>query len=337
MIENNPEFSVIIPVYNVKDYLNACIDSILEQSYKNFEIILVDDGSTDGSETICDEYSKKYNNIYVYHKQNGGQSSARNIGVEHANGTYFIFVDSDDFIATNTLEMFKERIDQLTTVDVILSEEMSEVRNDGTIVPPDNKLDQQEYFRLNGQMALTKMYQTIPNWSPCGKCYRTEYWRNKTFKFIEGRISEDLQLIDRVILEADVVSMVSPHYYYRSRIMTSTMHKNYYKLVDDTIFVIDDWIDYLNQKKLNKELNELILKSLANTLEHIALANIYYVPKEQRGVLTGKAYKCVSILRYDTSLEGKATMYAISLIGLDLTCLILNKIKSFRKKRKSIK
>ena len=183
IIDNNPEFSVIIPVYNVKDYLHACIDSILEQSYKNFEIILVDDGSTDGSETICDEYSKKYNNIYVYHKQNGGQSSARNIGVEHANGTYFIFVDSDDFIATNTLEMFKERIDQLKTVDVILSEEMSEVRNDGTIVPPSRKLDQREYVRLDGEEALTKMYQTIPNWSPCGKCYRTEYWRKKAFRF----------------------------------------------------------------------------------------------------------------------------------------------------------
>lgn len=95
---NYQKISVIVPVYNVESYINRCVDSILHQSYKNIEIILVDDGSTDGSPEICDEYDQNNENIIVIHKKNGGLSSARNIGLEHASGEIISFVDSDDYI-----------------------------------------------------------------------------------------------------------------------------------------------------------------------------------------------------------------------------------------------
>lgn len=103
-MENNSLISVIIPVYNVKNYLCDCIDSVLNQKYQNFETILVDDGSTDGSEIICDEYSRKYPHIRVIHKENGGPSSARNIGVFVSKGEYICYVDSDDIISENYLD-----------------------------------------------------------------------------------------------------------------------------------------------------------------------------------------------------------------------------------------
>ena len=98
------KISIIIPVYNVKKYLRECLDSILAQSYKDFEIILVDDGSTDSSGNICDEYSMKYENIKVLHKNNNGLSSARNAGLDIAQGEYILFIDSDDVVSPIMLE-----------------------------------------------------------------------------------------------------------------------------------------------------------------------------------------------------------------------------------------
>ena len=100
--------SVIVPVYNVEKYLEKCIDSIINQTYQNLEIILVDDGSTDGSGKICDEYSRKDNRIKVIHKENGGLSDARNIGIKNANGGLIGFIDSDDYITENMFEVLQK-------------------------------------------------------------------------------------------------------------------------------------------------------------------------------------------------------------------------------------
>ncbi|MCM1312359.1 MAG: glycosyltransferase [Bacteroides sp.] len=94
-----PKISVIVPVYNVEKYLHRCIDSILAQIFTDFELLLVDDGSTDGSGSICDEYAKKDSRVRVFHKANGGVSSARNMGLDHARGEWITFVDSDDWLA----------------------------------------------------------------------------------------------------------------------------------------------------------------------------------------------------------------------------------------------
>lgn len=91
------KISVIIPVYNVQGYLKDCLDSILMQSSSDYEIVLVDDGSTDRSGELCDEYARKYDNIFAFHKENGGPSDARNYGIEKSNGEYIVFVDSDDY------------------------------------------------------------------------------------------------------------------------------------------------------------------------------------------------------------------------------------------------
>lgn len=104
-MENQALISVIIPVYNVEAYLHECIDSVINQTYKNFEIILVDDGSTDSSGKICDEYVEKDDRITVIHQKNSGPSKTRNTGLENANGKYIYFLDSDDFIENNALEL----------------------------------------------------------------------------------------------------------------------------------------------------------------------------------------------------------------------------------------
>lgn len=104
----NPKISVIVPVYNVRHYLPHCIDSILSQNFPNFELLLIDDGSKDSSGAICDEYAKKDSRIRVFHKENGGVSSARNLGLDNAKGEWLTFVDSDDWIEKNYLSTLLE-------------------------------------------------------------------------------------------------------------------------------------------------------------------------------------------------------------------------------------
>ena len=101
--------SVIVPVYNVAPYLEQCLDSIVNQTYQNLEIILVDDGSTDESGAICDRYAEQDGRIQVVHKENGGLSSARNVGLDKMTGEWVLFVDSDDWIELNTLELLFEQ------------------------------------------------------------------------------------------------------------------------------------------------------------------------------------------------------------------------------------
>ena len=103
MMTTKPKISVIIPVYNVEKWLNKCVDSILAQSYENFEVILVNDGSTDKSGDICDKYLKEDNRVKVFDILNSGQSVARNIGLKEAKGDYILFIDSDDYISDKVI------------------------------------------------------------------------------------------------------------------------------------------------------------------------------------------------------------------------------------------
>lgn len=107
---NNPKISVIVPVYNAEKYLHRCIDSILNQTFPDFELLLIDDGSKDQSGEICDEYAKKDSRVKVFHKENGGVSSARNVGIDNAVGEYICFCDSDDWVEKTWLLSFFERM-----------------------------------------------------------------------------------------------------------------------------------------------------------------------------------------------------------------------------------
>lgn len=110
MLFNHPTISIIIPIYNTEKYLRRCLDSIVAQTYKDFECILVDDGSTDDSSKICDEYATKDNRLKVFHNTNGGPSKARNFGIDKARGGYLIFIDSDDWLEHDALATYTDEI-----------------------------------------------------------------------------------------------------------------------------------------------------------------------------------------------------------------------------------
>ena len=112
MSNKSIKFSIVLPIYNVERYLQRCLDSVLGQTYKNYEVIMVDDGSTDNCPAICDNYAARDTRIKVIHKQNAGLGMARNTGIENATGDYICFFDSDDFVATNLLELCAKELEK---------------------------------------------------------------------------------------------------------------------------------------------------------------------------------------------------------------------------------
>lgn len=177
--------SVVVPVYNVKNYLKRCLESIIAQDYANYEVILVDDGSTDGSGVICDLYSQKYSNFTVVHKKNGGLSSARNASFPYIHGKYITFIDSDDWIEHNMLStMYKNLKANSADVSVV-----------GYFIAKDE--GKHPYFKdtfekqvMNRKMALrTYLYYDGLGVTIWGKLWKKKLWDN--VRCPEGRLHED--------------------------------------------------------------------------------------------------------------------------------------------------
>ena len=225
--------SVIVPVYNTKPYLRKCIDSILAQTYKDIEIILVDDGSCDGSETVCDEYAEKYpTRVKAVHQQNGGSSRARNTGIESATGDYLAFVDSDDYIDSN---MYEEMIKRFYDEDIsVVSSGMIRHDSEGvhyTVMPNEEKI----------LKSAEEVYsEFLKNWngfldnSSCNKIFRTNIV--KAVKYKKGICSEDIEFSLRLYKECKgVVCMNQAFYHYDQRpnsITTSILSDWKIKMLD---------------------------------------------------------------------------------------------------------
>ena len=176
---NNSEIlvSIIIPVYQAKEYLNKCIESIISQTYSEWEIILVDDGSTDGSDFICDEYANKNNRIKVIHKSNGGVSSARNAGIEASIGDYIMFVDSDDYIAPMLCEDLVKYADD--AVDIVVSGFIEDYGEKSRI----NKLCDVEKCTVSQLKEKFDFYYSLAFLnSPCAKLYKGDVLKKIRFR-----------------------------------------------------------------------------------------------------------------------------------------------------------
>lgn len=202
--------SIIVPVYNVEKYIKECIDSILNQSFQDFELILVNDGSTDSSGKICNEYSKKDDRIEVIHKDNGGLSSARNAGIEKAKGLYIGFVDSDDWIHEN---MYSHMIDyaNIQNADIVVCNIMS-MRKNGNEIPYTNiKYD----ISFTREEAMSELFKNeIILFSACNKIFRREIFDGLRYK--EGIILEDMDLSYKLFNKANKVYYIhNPYYHYR--------------------------------------------------------------------------------------------------------------------------
>ena len=259
--------TVVVPVYNVAEFLNECIDSILKQKYKTTEIIIVDDGSTDGGGKICDEYAKKYHNIRVIHQKNAGLSAARNKGLSVAKGKYICFIDSDDYILP---EYLSELLKAIKGNDSDIA-----VCGYGKVLIQENT--------ISGQDATIRFLTKQENidilaWN---KLYRLSIFKDNDILYPEGKKHEDNLTTYKLYSHAKKVSYIAKTlYYYRERENSITKKVNEIERLEMRELAAKEAFEYLRAN--------YILKKAAAVA--ILTAKYAYVDKALAGKIDKKYY-----------------------------------------------
>lgn len=266
MKEKRPMISVIVPVYNVEEYLGRCLDSIVGQTYDNFEIILVDDGSTDSSGKICDRYAKSDDRIKVVHRKNGGLSAARNSGIEVVDGEYITFIDSDDYVARDYLEVLFETIRDNNA-------EISAVKQ--YVEYPNRTMDTgtgKKYVLSSEQVFEKMLYGEDFDVSAWGKLYRRSLFEE--VRFPEGQLFEDSATTYLLIGQCKRIAMKSiPLYYYVMR-SDSITNKSFSVKKFDLIKSTKAMTDYIVKKYpgLEAACERRLMYAYLSTLSQLAKA-----------------------------------------------------------------
>lgn len=313
------KFSIIIPVYNVENYLAQCIGSILNQTCKDYEIILVDDGSTDTSGAICDQYAKEYANIYAYHQINQGQSAARNFGVKKAKAEYIWFIDSDDIILRNdALEILEKEMKDYPDVIAFGWKESSTL--DGFEHATKNFNFQTDKSALqNGPMYLndTLSEKMFYYWYPCIYLFKRHYWMNKQFLFPEGRKFEDIRLTYRTVLEANSVKRIREVFYgYRiEREGSTTTNTNLRTLKDGLVVIAQNINEIVSNDAIEDELKGKLTNNFACNYFALLIASTKLSSNQQKEFRKSlKEY--LWIADYATATYQNIVKKAIPIVGI---------------------
>lgn len=262
--------SIIVPVYNVEKYLKQCIDSIINQTYINTEIILIDDGSTDNSGKICDDYAKKDNRIKVIHKKNEGISATRNRGIDEAYGEYISFVDSDDYIDKDMISILCEDIEN-NNADIAVCDYY--VQEDTKQIKKIKKDDIHNVKTLLPSEALKKCFQKEFEFYLWNKMFKKTLFNG--IKFPNGKNSEERYTLPKLIDNSKKIIFDSEKlYYYRIR-KDSIIHSND-KINCDALDADNYLVQYI--EKNHKEIENEAKKSLINT--NLAIYNKIYLNKK---------------------------------------------------------
>ena len=223
---NNPLISVIVPVYKVEPYLDRCVESVLAQDYTHFELILVDDGSPDRCGEMCDEWAKKDGRICVYHKRNGGQSSARNLGLDHAHGQYVSFIDSDDWVTRDylsyLLSLFPEQCEAGTKCGFVACNHTI-IRNGRRTANCD--IGAETAILTRKEAFNDVLFHGCMDVAPWGKLYLAEVFADLWYP--EGRVFEDTWLFGDVLNRTDTVVFGNRQCYFYEMHGESTVNQGF--------------------------------------------------------------------------------------------------------------
>ena len=253
--------SIIVPVYNVEEYLEQCLDSIQSQTYKNLEVILVNDGSTDGSKEICEKYCKRDTRFRLMNQTNQGQSVARNRGMQESRGEFLTFVDSDDVIKEDMLEQLMKQMTS-ENIDIV---ECWYTHNEQELKPKTEE-NIGIVFRGDAKEALISLCRdNIVRLNPVAKLFRREVILN--FPFLEGFIYEDVYSVIGILKQIrNMVKINYTGYYYRLR-SGSTMNREF-NLKNLDLFTICDKVEQLYEGDVD------ILPYIHRRLFHLVLMHV---------------------------------------------------------------
>lgn len=316
------EISIIVPVYQVEKYIRQCIDSILAQTFTDFELILVDDGSKDNSGKICDEYAERDKRIRVFHKENGGLSDARNIGLDNASGNYFMFVDSDDYISPDMTECLYKKIHK-ENADIAVCNYRYVFENGEKDFSTENKaevLSGKEIF-YNRKNERNYGFWTVA-WN---KLYKAEAFKNLRFRF--GKYHED-EFWANDIYRPDirVVTVSESLYYYRQREDSIMGNKNIRKCFD----IIEAFEERINIYLKEEEYSAQAYKVLIYSLEYLNESQKLIKSKQEKEEFIDKEQKIKNIIK-KLKKRKLPKMQKVSLVIIGINpCLVFSIAIKFR-------
>lgn len=259
--------SIIIPVYNVEIYIEKCINSLINQTLKEIEFIFVNDGTKDNSVSIIKKYQKEDKRIKLIEKENGGQASARNLGLKYAKGEYIAFVDSDDYVKENMYELMynkakKNDLDIVMCNNFLVYKDKIEEFESNITTKKEEKIAPEKYIILSP--------------SPCNKIIKKEYLDKCKFLFPEGIIYEDLASIPLLGLNQPKIVYLNEPLYYYVQSDTSTMRNKEYKQKYEDIFKA---IKYLYNNMIDKNYNQELEYLLTYHYLYLGSLNFYKYKK----------------------------------------------------------
>ncbi|MBE6805504.1 MAG: glycosyltransferase [Ruminococcaceae bacterium] len=321
-------FSVVVPVYNVEKYLKECVDSILSQTFTDFELILVDDGSTDLSGNICDAYAAKDSRVKVIHKENGGLSDARNVGTKSANGKYVVYIDSDDYISSNDfLETVylnaKDEPDIVCYKFKKYFEKTNEFSECKFFLPDINRYETM-WERIGYLVKQDAFYCSA--WT---KSVRLELIKENEIYFEKGLLGEDQEWYYGLLLKAQSITGIDRDFIvYRQRensITSSAKIKN----LDDCMYLLKKWNKGIGDAQISDEYRKALYHSLAKLYCNMLI--LYTGLKDKNKKKHHKEIKQLAkLLKYDYNPRTKIFNKIYRLCGFEIMMLALKIICKIR-------
>ena len=321
-------FSIILPVYNVEKYLSECVDSILKQTYTDYELILVDDGSTDSSPQICDSYAEKDNRIKVIHKKNGGLSDARNAGTAVAVGEYIIYIDSDDFILD---DRFLDKISKkaILGADLIyykFSKYHDELKKlDGCKFSYASAINETDFSKKISALVKADAFYGMA-WI---KAIKHRIIQENNIEFEVGLLGEDMEWNYHIIHNSTSIELIDEAFVaYRQRegSITST-HK--LKNLTDFIYIVEKWSEKILNETKDVELKNALLGSLAKYYSNLFVVYARISDKDKK-LHRNRIKKLDWLWKYSLSSRPKTVAKIYRIFGFNVTVFalrVLDRIK----------
>ena len=250
--------SIIVALYNEKKNIGRCVESVLKQTLSDYELILIDDGSTDGSAALCDEYEKKYNRVHVIHKENGGLISARMVGINSMKGEYFTYLDADDWVDKDLYENLLNPMLENNSIDISVSPVLINTKT-GEVK---NRFEHHDSIVMDANTALINMYSMKNfDWSGCGKIYKKALTENLEAWWFTEPIGEDAEWNWKMFHRAKNISFISVGGYHYFENISSMSHKS----IDMENLIFLDRIEHmLSEAEADEELRKTLWVLLIN-------------------------------------------------------------------------
>ncbi len=319
--------SVIVPVYNSEKYIRRCIESIINQSYKNIEIILINDGSTDNSGQICDTYALNDNKIRVIHTKNNGPAAARNIGIKNSKGSFIFFIDADDFIENNALNLLIENYHQ-HKADIIVGD-FNKIKNDNSVSEDNSVFSSSKLLTKKDIVDYARCYLKKPNrfllfahsW---GRLFKSSIIKNKNILF-----DTDLRTFEDVAFNFDYLKYTNEIFFLKEAIYNHLIHDNY---TSATMMIYDNPKNLFGYKQALAKISSFLIncnsdadikKEVGHAYVYLTIIQLVRACGQINNSNKIKIYELIHEIVNDANVRGNLQFYSPSKGDSRILCILM--------------